>query len=289
MPVAARVWPGSRGTGGERDRDWNWSEQLPLLLLVSFVTAPYGAWPFDMVLLLPAAMGMVIVGLPLTTSRKLGNARPLSTPFPKREGGAIFHPFLGEGPGEGFHRGEQSPRRPRPVAVNVGCLVLNLLKVSSFWFIWVSPALLLLCTSYSRAPAARPGLPASPLAGWCPHDTLPRWIGAGAVAFLAIWLLLLAGGGSGFLRDPGTFWHTTTGELILHDGFIRYDPYTFTFAGTWWVPTSGSAKWRWRWRIALGGFDTRIARCGDAPRGGVRVACGAACCGPAFTRSLSAR
>ncbi len=54
--------------------------------------------------------------------------------------------------------------------------------------------------------------------------------------FLGFWLLLLGGGRSSFLRDPGTFWHTTTGEIILRDGFVAHDPYTFTFAGTPWVP-----------------------------------------------------
>jgi hypothetical protein len=34
-----------------RDR-WDWNERLPLLLLVSMLTAAYGAWPFDLVLLL---------------------------------------------------------------------------------------------------------------------------------------------------------------------------------------------------------------------------------------------
>jgi hypothetical protein len=33
-------------------RDWSWPDQLPLLLLVSMLVAPYGAWPFDVVLLL---------------------------------------------------------------------------------------------------------------------------------------------------------------------------------------------------------------------------------------------
>jgi hypothetical protein len=28
--------------------------------------------------------------------------------------------------------------------VNLGCLALNVLKVTSFWFLWVSPAVLLL-------------------------------------------------------------------------------------------------------------------------------------------------
>ena len=33
-------------------RNWNWTEQMPAILLVSFATAPYGAWHFDLVLLL---------------------------------------------------------------------------------------------------------------------------------------------------------------------------------------------------------------------------------------------
>ena len=37
---------------------WNWTEQLLLVLLVSFATAPYGAWPFDMMLLLPAVFAL---------------------------------------------------------------------------------------------------------------------------------------------------------------------------------------------------------------------------------------
>ncbi|MBA4187672.1 MAG: hypothetical protein C0467_06590 [Planctomycetaceae bacterium] len=80
---------------------WNWAEQLPLLLLVSFVTAPYGAWPFDMVLLLPAAMWLVIHRCSRLTIAGL-------------------------------------------VAVNIGCLACNLLETGSFWFLWVSPVVLLL-------------------------------------------------------------------------------------------------------------------------------------------------
>lgn len=84
---------------------------------------------------------------------------------------------------------------------------------------------------------------------------LSRLVGPGAVAFVALWLLLLAGGRSSFFRDPGTFWHVTTGEHILADGFIRADPYTFTFGGTWWVPY----QWLGEVGMALahraGGFD----------------------------------
>jgi hypothetical protein len=88
--------------------------------------------------------------------------------------------------------------------------------------------------------------------------TKTRWIGPGALAFLAIWFLLLAGGGSKFLNDPGTFWHIQTGELILTDGFMHADPYTFSFAGTWWIPT----QWFGEVAMALGhragGFDVLV-------------------------------
>ncbi len=88
--------------------------------------------------------------------------------------------------------------------------------------------------------------------------TLPRWLAPGAVAFLLVWLLLLVTGRSAFFKDPGTFWHTTTGEMILKDGFIRADPYTFTHAGEWWVPS------QWLGEVALaiahrtGGFTTQL-------------------------------
>src|SRR5687768_17075087 len=87
---------------------------------------------------------------------------------------------------------------------------------------------------------------------------LPRWLGPGAVAFLLVWLVLLGAGRTAFFRDPGTFWHTTTGELVLKDGFVRADPYTFTFAGQWWVPY----QWLGEVGMALahraGGFDTQL-------------------------------
>jgi hypothetical protein len=62
-------------------------------------------------------------------------------------------------------KGEQTGRLVLAglVAVNLGCLALNLLKFSSFWFLWVSPAVLLLYAvgTRSRTPAAdAPGSPA---------------------------------------------------------------------------------------------------------------------------------
>ncbi len=85
---------------------WNWTDRLPLLLAVSFVTAPYGAWPFDLILLLPML---------------LNDAAHLS------------------------HR-EQRPKIRGAVVVygliSLGMLAMNLAKVGSFWFLWVAPALL---------------------------------------------------------------------------------------------------------------------------------------------------
>ncbi|MCS6864325.1 MAG: hypothetical protein RMJ56_03225 [Gemmataceae bacterium] len=88
--------------------------------------------------------------------------------------------------------------------------------------------------------------------------TLPRWLTPGAIAFVVIWLFLLATGRSAFFRDPGTFWHTTTGELILTCGFLRTDPYTFTFAGQWWVPYQWLGEVVMAWLHRVGGFDLQL-------------------------------
>ncbi len=96
--------------------DWNWSEQLPLLLLVSFVTTPYGAWPFDMVLLLPA----IVVLLVKWQDQRLPHAATILV--------GLF-------------------------AVNVACLVLNLTQTGSFAFIWVPPAVLALFVLGQRSPS----------------------------------------------------------------------------------------------------------------------------------------
>ena len=125
---------------------WNWGEQLPLLLLVSFVTAPYGAWPFDMVLLLPAVLRMVAV--------------------------CILSLSGGCQPPELLSRGADTPRSPglntkipllALLAVNLTCLAMNVGRTGSFAFIWVGPAILLLYvfspkSSFSPSPV----LPLSP-------------------------------------------------------------------------------------------------------------------------------
>jgi hypothetical protein len=55
--------------------------------------------------------------------------------------------------------------------------------------------------------------------------------------FLAIWLILMIGGRSRFLRDPGTFWHTVVGQQMLSSGELIYqDTFSFTFGGQSWSP-----------------------------------------------------
>jgi hypothetical protein len=116
-----------------RRRGWDTCEQLPLLLLVSFVTAPYGAWPFDMVLLLPAIFQMVV-------------RRPADCPG--AAGPLTSARFVLAG----------------LVAVNLGCLVLNLCRIGSFSFLWVSPAVLALYVAqmkFSRKTSAETTHPAA--------------------------------------------------------------------------------------------------------------------------------
>ena len=90
-----------------RSQEWRWPEQLPMLLLVSFVTASYGAWPFDLVILLPAVIQVA--------------AKIARHPSRSRVGTGLVCWLV----------------------INVPALLLNVLKVNSFWFIWVAPVMLI--------------------------------------------------------------------------------------------------------------------------------------------------
>jgi hypothetical protein len=90
-----------------RNREWNWSDQTPILLLVSFVTAAYGAWPFDLVILLPAVIHVAAAMARQPDRRSI---------------------ILGI---------------TAWVLINAGALTMNLLKIDSEWFIWMAPAMLI--------------------------------------------------------------------------------------------------------------------------------------------------
>jgi hypothetical protein len=86
-------------------KNWNWNERLPALLFASLLAAPYGAWPFDLVVLLPAVLQATV---------KLSRA--------PRSVIATAAGWWG--------------------AVNVLAVVQVLSGVEYFWFLWMTPLLL---------------------------------------------------------------------------------------------------------------------------------------------------
>jgi len=90
----------------QRGRSWDWLDQMPMVLLVSFVTASYGAWPFDLVILLPA-----VIQVAATLARQ-GDAKRIVLAI------VLF------------------------VAINGAALAMNLAHVSSDRFVWMAPTLL---------------------------------------------------------------------------------------------------------------------------------------------------
>jgi hypothetical protein len=99
--------------GWHHRHNWNWDERLPALLFASLLTAPYGAWPFDLVVLLPVLLVVCI--------RQTDASRARQTAF-------LW----------GY------------AAINVLALMLLLMEVAYFWFVWMTPALLLL-THFGRS------------------------------------------------------------------------------------------------------------------------------------------
>jgi hypothetical protein len=93
---------------GWRDRRaaWVWRDRLPMLLLVSFVTSSYGAWPFDLVILLPA-----VIQIAATLSAS-GDRTRMTIAV------AAY------------------------VAMNAGALAMNLAHCTSERFVWMAPSLL---------------------------------------------------------------------------------------------------------------------------------------------------
>jgi hypothetical protein len=86
-------------------RCWDWNRQLPLLLLISFVTASYGAWPFDLVVLLVPVLGLAVA---VRKERRLVQALA----------GAVY------------------------LLMNAGAVMLVSREAEYLWFIWMAPALL---------------------------------------------------------------------------------------------------------------------------------------------------
>jgi hypothetical protein len=74
--------------------------------------------------------------------------------------------------------------------------------------------------------------------------------------FLLFWLLLLVAGRERLFQDPGTFWHTATGQQMLEGGeLVRHDRLTFTFAGQPWIAHQWLAECLMAAVYRLAGWD----------------------------------
>jgi hypothetical protein len=76
--------------------------------------------------------------------------------------------------------------------------------------------------------------------------------------FVAVWALLAFGGRARLLHDPGTFWHTLTGDRIFAHGFPRTDWLTFTFAGRQWIAHQWLGECMMSVLHRLGGLDALL-------------------------------
>ena len=63
-----------------------------------------------------------------------------------------------------------------------------------------------------------------------------RILSAEATFFVVAWLLILVLYREQAFLDPGAFWHVRVGEIILADGLMWTDPFTYTHAGETWIP-----------------------------------------------------
>jgi hypothetical protein len=93
--------------------DWDWGSRLPSLLFASLLTAPYGAWPFDLVVLL-----VPLLRVAADFSRSGVRAVPVS----------LY------------------------VAINGLSAVFVLATVDFFWWLWLTPALLVAYAAAMRIP-----------------------------------------------------------------------------------------------------------------------------------------
>src|SRR5690349_22114498 len=83
--------------------------------------------------------------------------------------------------------------------------------------------------------------------------------GAAELIFGVVLATGLIGGRTGFLNDPGTFWHLRLGREIVQTGRVpRIDGLTFTRAGVPWVDQSwafdaalAAMVDRWGWSAAV--------------------------------------
>jgi hypothetical protein len=100
--------------------EWNWGDQAPILLLMSFLTTAYGAWVFDLVVLL-----VPVLHIAACTAVQHTNGR-------WRIAAVVY------------------------TSINVVALAMNLTGASYPAFIWMTPAILLAYLAFRRRLAGAP-------------------------------------------------------------------------------------------------------------------------------------
>lgn len=91
-----------------RHADWDWFRQFPVLMMASIICSPYGCWHFDLVLLI----------WPITQMIAQSSRSPSSADLVW-----VILAYL---------------------AVNGGMVLLSYFGYDAFWYIWVTPAVLIL-------------------------------------------------------------------------------------------------------------------------------------------------
>ncbi|GIW80219.1 MAG: hypothetical protein KatS3mg105_2026 [Gemmatales bacterium] len=77
--------------------------------------------------------------------------------------------------------------------------------------------------------------------------------------FLGFWLFLMVFARERLFLDPGTFWHTRCGQIMLDEGrLIRHDPFSFSFPQHPWLPHQWLGECLMAFLYRLGEWDTLL-------------------------------
>jgi len=90
-----------------------------------------------------------------------------------------------------------------------------------------------------------------------PSNGAGRLLAAGV--FIGFFLLFQLGARQNFLQDPGTFFHTRVGQLILEEGQLpRQDRFAFPYQGQRWIAQQWLGEVILAALYKFGGFDTQV-------------------------------
>jgi hypothetical protein len=118
-------------------RAWDWAEHTPSLIACSFVTAPYGAWHFDLVLLL-----LPVLHAAARLCPECSRHTPCAVASPRNGTRSVPTTLL------------------ILVAANLAMFVMTRFHLWSFWYCWVAPLVLVVCAFLPRRRATPEVVPA---------------------------------------------------------------------------------------------------------------------------------